>query len=64
MVVEAHVCVLFGALFVAVDRDRGVLRASAVRFEQDHPGKEQHAGCVLRDVGKPGLSAAAPMQHR
>src|ERR1700730_8747978 len=50
MVVEAHVRVLFSALFVAVDRDRGVLRASAVRFEQDHRGKEQHAGCVLWDA--------------
>lgn len=43
-VVEAHVRVLFGACFVAVDRDGGVFRAAAMRFEQDYRGKERHAG--------------------
>ena len=51
--VETHIRVLFGAFLIGVDRDRGVLRAGAVRLQQDHRGKERHAGHVLWAV--PGL---------
>src|SRR5271169_4632952 len=57
-VVEAHVCVFFGGFLIAVDRDRGVLRSGAVRFEQDHRGKERYAGCALRAIA--GLERGGP----
>jgi hypothetical protein len=50
-VVEARGRMLFGARFIAVDHDCGVLYARAVRFEQDDRGKERHvSGHVLRAV--------------
>jgi hypothetical protein len=35
---------VFGAFFVAVNRDRRVLSAGIVRLEQDYRSKERHAG--------------------